>query len=103
MQSNIYQVEKEIDGVKYVGQYTGLRTYLKVSDDSRRADGNGINTEDYYDNALKAAIIEPANLSVDDFDDIDHLKNVIDFANEVMEGKFRANTEQGKDKAKGKE
>lgn len=90
-----YTVDKEINGVKYTAQFNGVSAALEAADKCY-IDGTG-NTS-----ALKMAkyllenvIVEPHGLTPDDFDSIDELSAVTNFANEVMHGKFRDKAAEG--------
>lgn len=93
--AKFYTVEKEINGVKYTAQFNGVSAALEAADRCY-IDGSG-NTS-----ALKMAkyllenvIVVPKGLTPDDFDSIDELSAVTNFANEVLHGKFRDEAAEG--------
>lgn len=85
---NYYKRRKEINGVTYEAQFNGLSTYLKSLDESRTEIG-AHSHEKSYKVFLKNFITEPANLTPDNFDDLDTLNEVFEFAKEVAQGRFR--------------
>lgn len=92
--NKFYTREKEINGVKYVAQFNGLASALKAIDESH-IDNNSSNIaiSKIAPYVLGNVIVEPNNLTVDDFDSLDELNEVITFGMEVMQGKFRDENE----------
>lgn len=90
MANKFYSKTKEINGVKYTAQFNGLSAALKAIDNSYVGD-NSKNISIYkmasyiFDNV----IVEPAGLTVDDFDSFEELNEVVRWGMEVMQGKFR--------------
>ncbi len=82
-----YTVEREIAGVQYVAQFCGLREAIRCMDDC--AAGDGVNMEKFMAYILQHIIVQPSDLSMDDFDDMDTLSEVVRFGREVMQGRFR--------------
>ena len=81
-----YTVEQEINGVKYKAQFNGLSAALKAND-STYIEGTSVTSlEKMAEYILKHVIIEPRKLTVDDFDDMDELGEVVAFGREVMHG-----------------
>lgn len=93
--NKFYTREKEINGKKYVAQFNGLSNALKAIDESH-IDNNSSNIaiSKIAPYVLENVIVDPANLSVDDFDTIEELNDVITFGMEVMQGKFRDENEE---------
>ncbi len=85
-----YTVEHEIAGERYVAQFCGLREAIRCMDEC--ASGDGVNMEKFMGYILQHIIVRPSGLSMDDFDDMDTLSEVVRFGREVMQGRFR--TEQ---------
>lgn len=95
MNNKFYTREKEINGKKYVAQFNGLSSALKAIDESH-IDNNSSNIaiSKIAPYVLENVIVDPANLTVDDFDTIEELNDVITFGMEVMQGKFRDEDEK---------
>lgn len=84
-----YSVEKEINGTKYVAQFNGLSCALRAVDQSYLEGTNNTSIEALSNYIFKNVIVEPTNLSIDDFDDMEEFNEVVTFGREVMQGKFR--------------
>lgn len=96
MANNFYQIEKEINGKKYVAQYGGISVALKAVDQSYVEPGNSnTSMEKMAEYLLKNVIVEPKNLTVDDFESMDEFNQVIAFARGVMQGEFRDKKDEG--------
>lgn len=103
MAKKTYTVEKEINGVKYIAQFNGLSAALKAVDSCYIEGSNNISADKMTDYLFKHVIVEPAGLSADDYDNLEELNAVTDFAREVMQGNFRDQANEGAAKAKSKE
>ena len=95
-----YTVEKEINGVKYTAQFNGLSAALNAVDSCYIDGGSNISAGKMADYLFEHVIVDP-KVSVDDFDSLEDLNKVTDFAREVMQGNFRAKADEGAAKAKG--
>lgn len=84
-----YQVTKEINGITYVAQFNGLSCALKAVDQSYIDDSKNISTLEFANYIFDNVIVEPSNLSVDDFETMEEFQEVVKFGREVMQGKFR--------------
>lgn len=84
-----YQKEKTINGVKYVAQCNGLSAGLEALDESYVDGTSNISMNKLGKYILENVIVEPANLTIDDFEDMDEFREVIQWAQQVMLGKFR--------------
>lgn len=89
MAKKFYTREKEINGVTYVAQFNGLSAALKAVDDSYIDGTSNISTAKLAEYIFKNVIVEPKNLTADDFDTIEDFNAVVTFGREVMQGKFR--------------
>ena len=89
MAVNFYTREKEINGKKYVAQFSGLSAALDAAESSYIVDSSNISTKKFSEYVFKHIIVEPKNLSVDDFDNMEEFNEVLKFGREVMQGKFR--------------
>lgn len=100
-ETKFYTAEKEINGVKYVCQFSGVSTALRAID-STYIDGTSVTSiEKLAEYLFKYIVVEPKGLSIDDFDNMDDLNEVITFAREVMQGDFRDKKDASATKAKG--
>ena len=96
-----YQVEKEINGVKYTAQFSGLSAWLRCTDAAKQDDGSGDPANlRIYEKVLEAGLVEPKGLTVEDFDDMDGLDAVFSFVSNVMKGRFRTQAEKKGTEAK---
>lgn len=84
-----YTKEKEINGKKYVAQFSGLGSALDAIDNSYINGSDRISIRKISGYVLENVIVEPQGLTADDFDDLDELNEVVKFGMEVMQGKFR--------------
>lgn len=89
MANKFYTVDKEIDGTKYTAQFSGLSLALRAVDESYIDGTNTTSIEKLANFLFKYVIVEPKGLSIDDFEDMNSLNEVIAFAREVMSGDFR--------------
>ena len=87
--NKFYTVEKEINGVNYVAQFSGLSCAMKAIDTTYIEGTSTTCMEDFAGYILENVIVEPAGLTIDDFDTMDDLNAVVKFGREVMQGKFR--------------
>ena len=98
MANKFYSVEKEINGKKYVAQFNGLSCALRAVDSSYIEGSSNTSVEKIADYIFKNVIVEPTNLSIDDFESMEEFNAVVAFGRDVMQGKFRneANKEPAK-------
>ncbi|MBQ6554532.1 MAG: hypothetical protein IJL89_04810 [Firmicutes bacterium] len=87
--AKIFQVEKTINGKKYVFQHNGLTAFLKATDSCYIDGTSNRSTEKFTKYLFENVIIEPKGLSADDFDTIDDLNEVTLFATDVLQGKHK--------------
>lgn len=97
--NKFYQVTKEINGVKYVAQFNGLSCALKAVDSSYIEGTNNTSVEKIANYIFNNVIVEPTNISIDDFDSLEEFNEVVNWGKEVMQGKFREETNKKADKA----
>ena len=90
--NKFYTVTKEINGKNYVAQFNGLSCALKAVDQSYIEGTNNTSTEKMANYLFKNVIVEPSGLTADDFDNLEEFNAVTTFAREVMQGKFREET-----------
>lgn len=88
--ANHYQVEKEINGVKYVAQFGGVQLAAEALDQCYISENSSnISSVKMSEFLFKHIIVEPKGLSFDDFETVEEMNAVTSFARDVMQGKFR--------------
>lgn len=87
--NKFYTVKKEINGKTYTAQFSGISTALRAVDASYIEGSSNTSIEKMAAYLFEHIIVEPKNLSIDDFDSLDEFNKVIAFAREVMQGEFR--------------
>ena len=87
--NKFYTVEKEINGTKYVAQFNGLSCALRAVDQSYIEGTQNTSVELMANYILKNVIVEPAGLTIDDFETMEEFNEVTNWGREVMQGKFR--------------
>ena len=94
--AKFYTVEKKINGKNYKAQFNGMSVALRAIDESYISDNSSNTSSEKLAKFLfENVIVEPTNLTVDDFDNTDELSAVTEFAQEVMNGKLKPE-EKGK-------
>lgn len=89
MAKNTYTVEKEINGKKYIAQFNGISAALEAVDNCYISGTQNISAAKMAKYLFEHVIVEPKGLTADDFESLDELNAVTDFAREVMQGNFR--------------
>lgn len=90
-----YTVEKEIGGRRLVAQFNGVAAATEAID-STYIDGTSVtSSKKLAEYVLKNVIVDP-KLTMDDFDSIEELNEVIQFGQNVMMGNFRDEKVEGK-------
>ena len=98
MAKKCYSVEKEINGTVYKAQFNGLSAALEAND-STYIDGTNVTSLVKMTVYLfKHVIVSPRNLTVDDFDNMDVLGDVVAFARDVMNGNIKPDEGEKEDK-----
>lgn len=87
--NKFYTVDKEINGTKYVAQFNGLSCAIRAVDSSYIEGTNNTSVEKLSKYIFENVIVEPKGLTIDDFDDFEEFNAVVNFGQEVMQGKFR--------------
>lgn len=95
MANKFYTCEKEINGKKYVAQFNGLSAAIQAIDNSYVEGSQNTSIEKLTKYILQNVIVEPKGLSIDDFETMEELNDVIRFGRSVMEGKFRETSDKG--------
>ena len=94
--SKFYTVEKEINGTKYVAQFSGLSVAVRGVDGTTTT-----STEKLGQYILDNVIVEPKGLTADSFDTMEEYNAVTTWGRDVMYGKFRKESNANGAKAKG--
>lgn len=102
MANNFYTVEKEINGKKYIAQFSGISTALKAADETYIEGTSNTSAEKMAAYLFEHIIVEPKGLTSDDFETMQDFNDVIAFARSVMQGDFRNKAVTGETKATGK-
>lgn len=100
--NKFYTVRKVIHGKEYVAQFSGISTALKAVDASYLEGSSNTSMELLAKYLFEHIIVEPKNLTPDDFEDMAEFNEVVKFANGVMKGDFRAEANAGAAEEKGK-
>lgn len=93
VETKIY--EKEIAGKKYKAQFYGLRTAIRAFKACREENSTRQDTEKLADYILSNVIVEPACLTIEDFDNFDELNSVVAFGTAVLNNTFRESDPTG--------
>lgn len=101
MAKKTYTVKKEIGGKEYIAQFNGISTALDAVDSCYIDGTSNISTRKLNAFLLEHVIVEPKGLTFDDFDSVEELNKVTEFAREVMQGNFRDEAQQDTAKTKG--
>ena len=97
-----YTVKKTIGGKEYVAQFNGISAALDAVDQSYIDGTNTTSVKKITKYILDNVIVEPKNLTTDDFESMDDLNEVITFGREVMQGDFRNKKDEGRTDTKSK-
>lgn len=89
MANKFYTVEKEINGTKYVAQFSGISAALRAVDQSYIEGTSNTSTEKLAEYLFKYILVEPAGMTIDDFEDLETFNEVVTFCRETMQGSFR--------------
>lgn len=93
--AKFYTVDKTIKGNDYKAQFNGLSVALRAVDESYIENSNNTSVEKMAQFLFDNVIVEPKGLTVDSFDNMDELNEVIEFARNVMQGELKP-AEKGK-------
>ena len=95
-----YTVKKDINGKEYIAQFNGISEAVKALDEWRK-DNENISISKMSEYILEHVIVEPKGLTMDDFDSMDELNEVVAFGREVLQGNFREQANEGAAAKKG--
>lgn len=87
--AKFYTVDKEINGKKYVCQFSGISTALKAVDSSYVEGTSNTSVEKLAAFLFEHVVVEPRGLTVDDFESVEEFGKVVAFAREVMQGAIK--------------
>lgn len=91
--SKFYTKKKTINGVEYTAQFNGLSESLAAIDKTYIDGTTTTSVVKMADYILQNVIVDP-KVTVDDFDDMETLNDVVAFGRDVMQGKFRNKDEK---------
>lgn len=94
--SKTYTVEKEIKGKKYTAQFNGLSAALEAVDNTYLDGSSNTSMVKMTDYLFENVIVEPKGLTVDDFEDMEEMSEVVNFARRVMQGELKSKSDDGK-------
>lgn len=100
MEKKFYQAGKEINGKKYVAQFSGVSAAVRAIDSSYIDGTSTTSTEKLGQYILDNIIVEPKGLTADDFETLEEYNAVTTWGRDVMYGKFRGESDAGAGKAK---
>lgn len=92
---NHYTVTKEINGTVYKAQFNGISAALKAVDNCKIEGSDATSIEKWAEYILEHVIVDPKNLTTDDFSSLKELNEVIAFGRGVMQGDFRKEANEG--------
>jgi len=92
--AKFYEISKEIRGKKYTAQFSGMSTALKAVDSCYIEGTNNTSLIKMTEYLFNNVLVEPKGLKIDDFEDMDEYNEVVAFAREVMQGKFRQEADE---------
>ena len=90
-----YTVKKEINGKEYIAQFSGISAAVKAVDASYIEGTSNISIEKLSEYLFANIIVEPKNLTIDDFESMDEFNEVVAFARKTMQGEFRDKKNEG--------
>ena len=93
--NKFYSVTKTINGKEYTAQFNGLSCALRAVDSSYIDGSSNTSVEKMADYIFKNVIVDPTNLSIDDFESMEEFNAVVGFGRDVMQGKFRDEANKG--------
>ena len=78
------QIKRADGGVdKYLLQYPGIRKTMEIIDNSTMPNGQ-LARSIFADQLLEHVVVQPANLSLDDFDEREGINQLVDAADEFL-------------------
>lgn len=87
--AKFYTVEKKIGKTTYTAQFNGISAALDAVDNSYIEGTSNTSVMKMAQYLFENVIVEPKNLTPDDFEDMNEFNAVISFARGVMQGEFR--------------
>lgn len=78
------EIKRADGGVdKYLLQYPGIRKAMEIIDNSTMPNGQ-LARSIFADQLLEHVVVQPANLSLDDFDELEGINQLVDAADEFL-------------------
>jgi hypothetical protein len=96
--AQFYTVTKEIKGVEYTAQFSGISNALKAVDESYIEGTNNTSLTKLSEYLFEHVIVNPKGLTADSFSDMETFNAVTKFAREVMQGTLKPHTEEKDEK-----
>lgn len=96
------QFKETINGVEYTAQFYGIREALRAEKAYTDAITGKVDKEKLYDYICQNVIVDPPNLTIEDFDDFETLDEVMTFGVKALRNKFRPKSDEGKAKGRSK-
>ncbi len=100
--ANNYIVTKKIRGKEYKAQYSGLSTATNMIDNCYIDGSSNLSITKLAEYVFNYGIVEPKGLTVDDFETMEELNEVVAFGRDTIQGKFREEADTGAAKAAGR-
>lgn len=101
-ENKFYTATKEINGITYTAQFSGLSAAMRAIDSSYIGDTKNTSIEKLSKYIFENVIVDP-KVEIDDFESMDELNEVIKFGQAVMQGNFRNKEKSAPAKRTGKE
>lgn len=98
--AKFYTVKKVINGKEYTAQFNGISAAVEALDDWRK-DNENISIAKMSKYVLDHVIVEPKGLTMDDFECMEELNEVVAFGRDVLQGNFRDKANEGAADKKG--
>ena len=99
MAVKFYQRTKTINGKEYTAQFNGLSAALAAIDETYIDGTETTSMKKIAQYIFENVIVNPPGLTVDDFESMEELNEVMRFGREVMRGKFRDKDKGAKEEA----
>lgn len=85
----IKQYPKEINGTVYTAQFMGVRAALRAEKQYTDERTGRVDKEKLYDYIFDNVIVSPPGLSIESFDDMTEIDEVVAFGVQVLRNRFR--------------
>jgi hypothetical protein len=96
------QFKETINGVEYTAQFYGIREALRAEKIYTDPINGKVDKEKLYDYICQNVIVDPPNLTIEDFDDFEILDEVMAFGVKALRNKFRTKSDERTTKGRSK-